>query len=91
MQTSDKHDTGWAENPVIRRRIRNAIYGICGLLVVADFIIHRHTYMPLEKIPAFYALYGFIALVGVVLLAKLLRKLVGRDEDYYDKEEGNDD
>ena len=91
MQTPDKHNTGWADNSVIRQRIRNVLYIVCGLLVIADFIIHRHTYMPLEKIPAFYAIYGFIALVGVVLLSKGLRKLVGRDEDYYQKRENKDD
>ena len=85
MQNSEHNNSGWADNPVIRQRIRNVIYAVCGLLVIADFIIHRHIYTPIEKVPAFYAIYGFIALVGVVLLAKGLRKLVGRDEDYYEK------
>ena len=89
MQTSDDKTTGWADRPEIRQRIRNVLYVICGLLVAADFVVHRHTEMPLEKIPAYYAIYGFVALVGVVLLAKGLRKIVGRDERYYDK--GNDD
>ncbi|MEX2366570.1 MAG: hypothetical protein WD601_08190 [Pseudohongiellaceae bacterium] len=86
MQTSDKHNGGWADRPGTRQKIRNVLYVICGLLVLADFIIHRHTDMPLEKIPAFYAIYGFIALVAVVLLSKGLRRLVGRSENYYDKD-----
>ncbi len=91
MQNGNNENIGWADNPVIRQRIRNVLYAVCGLLVVADFIVHRHVYMPLEKIPAFYALYGFAALVGVVILAKLLRKAVGRSEDYYEKQgEDND-
>jgi len=91
MQNGDKENTGWADNPVIRQRIRNILYVVCGLLVAADFVVHRHVYMPLEKTPAFYALYGFAALVGVVLLAKLLRKAVGRSEDYYERQGENDD
>ena len=87
MQTSDKDTGGWADSPVIQQRIRYALYVVCALLVVAEFIVHRHIYMPLEKAPAFYAIYGFLALVGVVLLAKGLRRLVGRREGYYDKDE----
>jgi hypothetical protein len=89
MNTSDQQTTGWADRPRNRQRIRNVLYVICGLLVVADFLVHRHTVMPLEKLPAFYTVYGFAALVTVVLLARLLRRLVGRSEDYYEK--GDDD
>ncbi|MGY8814250.1 MAG: hypothetical protein ACKVHQ_05980 [Gammaproteobacteria bacterium] len=90
MQTPDNKNTGWADKPQIRQLIRNGLYVVCGLLVIADFIIHRHIYMPLEKIPAFYAIYGFIALVTVVLLAKILRKLVSRKEDYYEEGDKHD-
>jgi len=83
MQTSDPESTGWADCPRVRQGIRYVLYILCALLVLADFVVHRHTVLELEKIPAFYALYGFMALVMVVLLAKGLRKLVGRDEDYY--------
>ena len=60
-------------------------YAICALLVIADFVIHRHIAIEWERIPAFYALYGFVACVLLVVLAKLLRKLVMRKEDYYDE------
>ena len=59
-------------------------YIICILLVVADFIIHRHTTMAWEKIPAFYAIYGFVACVLLVVIAKEMRKIVQREENYYD-------
>ena len=60
-------------------------YAICGLLVIADFIVHRHIGLDWERIPAFYALYGFVACVLLVVLAKQVRKLVMRKEDYYDE------
>ncbi|MCF6199451.1 MAG: hypothetical protein L3J67_08655 [Hyphomicrobiaceae bacterium] len=60
-------------------------YTICVLLVVADFLIHRHITMEWEKIPAFYALYGFVACVLLVVVAKLMRKIVMREENYYDE------
>lgn len=36
-----------------------------------------------EHWPGFYALFGFIACVALVLAAKELRKLIMRSEDYY--------
>lgn len=90
MQTQDENKLGWADRPEIRQRIRYVLFAICGLLVIADLIWHRHSYLPVEEIPAFYAFYGFAALVGVVLLSKLLRRFVGRSEDYYVKG-GHDD
>ena len=59
-------------------------YVICALLVIADFVYHRHVLHSLEKIPAFYAIYGFIACVVLVLIATQMRKLVMKKEDYYD-------
>lgn len=88
MQSLDDNKPGWADDPVIQQRIRYALYVICVLLVIADLIVNRHSYLPVEEIPAFYAFYGFAALVGLVVLAKALREMVGRDEDYY---EGDDD
>jgi hypothetical protein len=38
-----------------------------------------------ESLWGFYAVYGFAACVLLVLLAKQLRKLLKRPEDYYDR------
>jgi hypothetical protein len=38
-----------------------------------------------EKIPAFYAIYGFVACVVLVVIAKRMRKVVIRKENYYDE------
>ncbi|MBY6185125.1 hypothetical protein KUV89_00525 [Marinobacter hydrocarbonoclasticus] len=63
-------------------------YLICALLAVLDFVVHRHTEHPWEGLPGFYPLYGFIGCVVLVLLAKVMRKLVMRPEDHYEKLEG---
>ncbi len=40
---------------------------------------------PWEEWPQFYAIFGFVACVVLVLIAKyILRPLVMREEDYYD-------
>ncbi len=73
------------DNPRNVERLLRGLYAICILLVIADFIIHRHTTMAWEKIPAFYAIYGFTACVVLVIVAKLMRKVVMRKENYYDE------
>lgn len=54
------------------------------VLLVIDFFIHKHGHFPWEGAPEFYATYGFVACVLLVFIAKGLRKVVGREEDYYD-------
>jgi len=66
-------------------RLLKGFYAICILLVIADFVVHRHISLDWEKIPAFYALYGFIACVILVVIAKVIRKYLMRKEDYYDE------
>ena len=66
-------------------KIIKVFYVICALLVVVDFVVHRHIYHDWENIPAFYAIYGFIGCVVLVLVAKLMRKVLMKEEDYYDK------
>ena len=55
----------------------------CGLLLVLDFVLHRHISHPIEKLPGFYPLYGFVGCVLLVIIAKWLRLWLMRDEDYY--------
>ena len=87
MQTTEDTKPGWADRPEIQQRIRYVLYAVCAVLVIIDLVVHRHTYLPVEEMPAFYAFYGFAALVGVVIMAKALRRVVGRSEDYYQKDD----
>jgi drug/metabolite transporter (DMT)-like permease len=57
---------------------------LCAGLVLADFIFHRHTIHPWETLWGFYALFGFVACVLLVLIAKVMRLFLMRSEDYYD-------
>ncbi|WP_432473401.1 hypothetical protein [Amphritea sp. HPY] len=83
---SDNHDSdGWFDKPENVRKLLKVFYVICGLLVLVDFIVHRHIYHDWENIPAFYAIYGFVGCVVLVLIAKEMRKFLMRGEDYYDE------
>ena len=83
MSQPDK-DSGLFDNPAVVTWILRVFYVLCVGLVIADFVVHRHIYNDLEKIPAFYALYGFVACVILVFVAKWLRTLLMRDENYYE-------
>lgn len=53
--------------------------------IFAELFIHKHTYFPWEEFPFFYASFGFVAFVFLILIAKhILRPIVKKDEDYYD-------
>ena len=75
----------WVDDKKKVDRFVYGLYGACALLFGADFLYHKHTYVLVEDIPGFYALYGFIACVLLVLIAKKLRNVVMRKEDYYDE------
>ena len=60
------------------------LYISCAILILLDFIVHRHVSHPWEQLLGFYSIYGFIGCVSIVFGAKWLRVLVKRDEDYYD-------
>ena len=64
--------------------ILRIFYALCAILVLLDFVVHRHIYVSFEELPTFYALYGFVACVVLVLIAKEMRKLLMRKEDYYE-------
>ena len=83
MNTSDKKQYLF-DNPRNISRLLGGFYVICLLLLVLDFILHRHVAHRWEGFTGFYALFGFIACVALVLIATQLRKILMRKEDYYD-------
>jgi hypothetical protein len=72
------------DKPENIKMVLRVFYALCGLLFVADFIIHRHVYHPWENLPGFYGIYGFVACVILVLIAAQMRKVLMRGEDYYE-------
>jgi len=72
------------DEPRNTRRLLRALYVACALLFVVDFIFHRHVVHPVERVWGFYAIYGYLASVTLILLAKQMRRLLMRPEDYYD-------
>lgn len=60
---------------------------IAVILLVVEFLVHRHGETYLEESFMFPAIFGFIAFIFIVEVGKILRRLIMRDESYYDDAE----
>lgn len=66
------------------KRLLGSFYLSLFVLLIIEFFVRKHPYFPWEKWPGFYAVFGFVACVVLVIAAKyILRPLVKRQEDYY--------
>ncbi|MDD3421273.1 MAG: hypothetical protein PHS47_03115 [Methanocellales archaeon] len=75
---------GYLDEPENIKKLRRVFYTCLVILFLIDLIVPKHHYFSLERVPGFYAIYGFVACVSLVFMAKLLRKFIKRGEDYYD-------
>jgi hypothetical protein len=73
------------DKPANIRRLLRFFFLLCALLLSLDFFYHRHVAHAWESVPAFYAIFGFIACVALVLIARQLRRILMRPEDYYER------
>ena len=57
----------------------------CVAVALADLFYVKKIHFEPENIFAAYGIYGFLSFVFIVFAGKVLRLIVMRDEDYYDK------
>ena len=62
------------------------LMAIGAVLVVLEFIVHRHGEIALEDLLLFPAVYAFFVCIFIVVGGIWLRKIAMRPEDYYDNE-----
>ena len=73
------------DDPKNVKILLGCFYASLGILLLIELFIHKHPHFEWEAWPEFFAVYGFVACVVLVIVAKyFLRPLVKRDEDYYD-------
>ena len=87
--------THFFDDPRNVRRFLRVFYALCLIIVLLDplgLLLHslglgdlRHAERSWEGFPGFYAAFGFVACVLLVLVAKKLRGVLMRDEDYYER------
>jgi hypothetical protein len=76
----------WLDDPRNVNKLIGVLIAVCVALVIVDAFYHKHVHLAFEEsFPVFYGVYGFLAYCAIVLSAKALRRLLKRDEDYYDR------
>ncbi len=90
MTDTSRHGNGtdkshWLDKPANITRLLWALGLACFVVAIADAFYVKHPHFEVEKVFGFYAWYGFACFVFIVFAGVALRKLVMRDEDYYDR------
>ena len=75
----------WLDDPRNVNKIVYALYAVCALLVFVDLLSAKDDHFHFEQWFGFFGFFGFIACVGLVLAARLMRVVLKREEDYYDR------
>jgi hypothetical protein len=65
-------------------RLVRMFYIVCAVILAVDVFVPKHGPFAIEHIFGFYGIFGFVACVALVLIAKQLRRVLMRPEDYYD-------
>jgi hypothetical protein len=74
----------WLRRPGTIRRLWVVFVTVLAATVAADLFFHRHDLFGIDGSFGFYAWYGFVACVGLVLGSRLLGLLLKRADTYYD-------
>jgi hypothetical protein len=86
--TDQPHSTErsyWLDYPRNVDRLVYGFYAVCAVLMAIDVFVPKHGPFAIEHVFAFYGFFGFVACVALVLIAKQLRRVLMRPEDYYDR------
>lgn len=78
-------ELGMFDKPENVKLLLRIFYASVVLLLVVDIFYHKHAIFAWEGYFGFYSVYGFVACVILVIVAKyVLRPMVMRKEDHYD-------
>ncbi len=68
--------------------VKKLFFAALGLLVVSNFfILPDHPHFGVEKIPGFWAVFGTaVGVLFVLFLKKVVFPLIGKSEDFYERD-----
>ena len=73
------------DKPENVKRLRRGFFVALTLVLIAEVFVDMHGEFAVDHFYGFYAVYGFISYVLLIFVAKGLRKIIMRKEDYYDQ------
>lgn len=74
----------WLVRPQTIRKLWWGFSAVLVLTLLAQFFIDIHSYFTVDGWPAFYAVFGFVSCVAMVIFAKVLGYVLKRPDDFYD-------
>lgn len=77
-------DDHWLARPGTIRILWIVFAVILILTVVPDFVIHQHDDFGIEGTFGFYAWYGLLTCIGMIVASKVLSIFLKRPDSYYD-------
>ncbi|MBM4182150.1 MAG: hypothetical protein FJ209_11435 [Betaproteobacteria bacterium] len=80
----------WLDNPLNVKKLWRGFIAVLALTVIAGFFTDLHPHFEIEGWYGFYAVYGFITCLLMILGAKALGLLLKRPDTQY-AEDGRDD
>jgi Na+-translocating ferredoxin:NAD+ oxidoreductase RnfE subunit len=83
----NKDEEYWLDRPRNVYIIIFLLIASCIILFFADAFYHKHPHFEIENLFGFFGIYGFFVCVALVIIAKSLRTILMRPEDYYDTPE----
>jgi hypothetical protein len=82
--TDSRERRRWLDDERNVTLLYRAVVGLSVALVLGDALYHKHVHYGFEGWFGFYGVYGFLSYVALVVAAREIRKVVKREEDYYD-------
>jgi len=88
---SPKPSPGGKSAPPASRKHFTLLVAACGFFLLLDLVFRltgfdKHPYLKWEQWPGFYGIAAFVACILLVTISRfVVRPLVKRDEDYYEK------
>ncbi|MDA7947683.1 MAG: hypothetical protein MPJ78_09425 [Hyphomicrobiaceae bacterium] len=74
----------WLVRPKTIRMLWIVFSIILALLVLSDLVVHHHAHFGIDGTFGFYAWYGFLSCVVLVVGSKALGAILKRRDTYYD-------
>ena len=82
MPESKQH---WLDRSANVTRLYRGLWVVGIALLALDLFLHKHEEFSFAAWFGFYGVYGFLACVALVLIAKQLRRMLMRSEGYYER------
>lgn len=90
MSEPERDKKYWVEDPKNQNRFFYGLLVLCILLAIPDVVtlfgllFQSGSDFELKSLLKFYSIYGALCYVGLIFVAKWLRPILMRKEDYYD-------